>query len=211
MRNYTFFLVLLFLVSCNDNNINNGTDNKKDENIQPIFKISSFPLNVGNWWRYRVQDFFSKSIDTILVKVVSLKNDGAHKFYFCHIELNNEIVDSAQITLSDSVISYKTFNIIGYSYFAEFYLKYPFSYGYAWHGVNQNDSLSVAPYNQDISILGKHYKTYYINRYFREYHYNHVQSIQISENIGIVRQNTSIYSYSYNQLQEFLLIDYHLE
>jgi len=150
-------------------------------------------------------------MDTILVKVVSMKTIGREKLFNCCVGLFNEIVDSAQITLSDSIISYKTFNIVGYSYFAMFYLKYPIAYGYAWHGINQNDSLSVAPYNQSNLILGKYYKTYFINRYFRQYHYDHVQTIQISENIGIVCEATSIYSDPYDQLQEFNLIDYHLE
>ena len=138
MKLFTLFLALLLLISCNEtnnthNNTNNDTTIIYNGKVQPVFKISSFPLNVGNWWRYRVQDFFSKSMDTILVKVVSLKTEGTNKLFICHVELYNEIIDSALITLSDSVISYKTFNIVGYSYLAEFYLKYPMAYGYAWH------------------------------------------------------------------------------
>jgi len=217
MKYFTLILIVLLIVSCSEKNNNTTNYNKNDTTIiyhgkiQPVFKISSFPLNVGNWWRYQVEDFLNSCTDTILVKVVSLKTTGTENLYTCHVELFNEIIDSALITLSDSVISYKTYNNVGYSYFAEFYLKYPIAYGYAWHGINQNDSFSVAPYHTDTEILGKQYKTYFINRYFLDYNYYHIQAIMISENIGIVHENTSIRSYPYDQQQGFDLIDYHLE
>ncbi len=204
--NYLFCICLiLIIVSCsNDNNNVNTIPNH-------IYTNKSFPLKVGNWWRYKVYD--DNGVDTCIFKIVSDSVSNNNHYYLCTAKCRIiEKIDTTQFILNDTSLIYKSFRIDGYAIIPEFSLKLPFSSGDTWHGRFPIDSSTVASYDTNYKILGKSYDIFFINRIaFGDRSYYNIQSIQLSENIGIISESIKIRSIYINELKDIFLIDYHLE
>jgi hypothetical protein len=79
------------------------------ENIPPVnFDKTGYPLNVGNWWQYKVRDSIHHTTDTLLLKITHKMSNGDSLTYRCDLEQHGIVVDSAFIAASESALSYKS-------------------------------------------------------------------------------------------------------
>lgn len=174
------------------------------------FNENAFPVNVGNWWRYRHTDMLSNIVDTVTLKVVSVNNVGTNKEYTCHIVEFGQNVDTGILSIGNNLISYESTNT-DYSYFGDFILKLPFHQNSDWQNNNNLDSTKVISYTNDVKILGKSYNIFFLKRIATSPGYSIIQTISVSKNIGIVEHNLNIFNGFPIQKQNLQLIDYELK
>jgi hypothetical protein len=134
-----------------------------DKAILGTFDKTGYPLNVGNWWQYKVRDSIHHTTDTLLLKITHKMSNGDSVTYRCDLERRSIVVDSAFITASASALSYKSLGS-GSPFFGEFKLKLPFHSGEAWNGSITADSFRVISHVADYNVLGKKYDVYSIKR-----------------------------------------------
>lgn len=207
LKRVSFFCFILigisFIVGCKQD-----ADTLEIETI--AFNKLSYPLKVGNWWRYRVLDFNSNFIDTLQLKIVRQTVNNAEVTYTFYLHEFGAIVDSAQMVLSATELTYKGMDP-HYSYFGDFKLKLPFYQGDTWKGFSEADSTKVISYSKDYEVMGKNYDIYYLKRLVYGNVYSVVQNLQLSKGVGIVSQNINVFSGGFVQRQNFQLIDYELK
>lgn len=224
MKNILFllFFVILF-ISCN-------TKNDNIVIVPPItsytFDKSSFPLKVGNWWRYRVQNLYSpydklSSFDTLTFKIVSEEIFLEKKIYKC-ITIGSKFgdIDTTNIELNDSLLSHKSKRRDCYALIPEFVIKIPLSAYDKWSMNTANwkgnhtirDTNYLVSYNKNFKMLNNFYDIFYLKRIALDTaSFNEVQDLQISNKIGLVSQNVRIRGVYIDDWRTFSLIDYHLE
>lgn len=180
------------------------------ENIPPTsFDATGYPLNLGNWWRYKVTDSIRNTTDTLLLKLTHKMSQNDSIIYRCDLEKRGSIVDSAQIIFSKSALSY-TYLGNNYSLFGEFKLKLPFYTGETWKG-NGIDAIDVLSFASNYDVLGKKYDVYFIKRSASSFGYYVTQNLQVASGIGIVSQNLLLFDGFNFVKQRFELIDYQLK
>jgi hypothetical protein len=198
---YLRWILLIGAISCKHEN---------DTIDSTAFSKTSYPLNVGNWWQYRVVDFNARTIDTLSIRISSKTVQNGEVIYRCELEEYGTVIDSAQFVLTESSLSYQGLDAT-YSYFGDFKLKLPFYQGETWKGFSDVDSMNVISFSTDYNVLGKKYDIYYLKRTVPGAAYSVVQSLQLSKNIGLVSQNINIFWGGLTQRQSFQLIDYELK
>ncbi|MEO6833560.1 MAG: hypothetical protein ABI169_15235 [Chitinophagaceae bacterium] len=167
-------------------------------------------MSVGNWWRYRHVDMLSNTIDTIILKVVSVDTPKFSDTYKCYVYEFSQIVDSAILIVSDSLISYSSANT-DYSYFGDFALKLPFSQSSHWLNGSYFDSTRVISYTSSRMVLGKPYNVFFLKRVATSPGFSEVQTLSIAKDIGIVETSVDIFNGYPVQQQDLQLIDYQLK
>jgi hypothetical protein len=203
MRYLLIIITSLTIVSCcKKSNPNDIATNQ--------YTKSDFPIKVGNWWRYKQGDFLANTTDTFILKVVSMRNLN----YFCNVEQNNKIIDSALITLNDNEITYRGLNT-NYSYFGDFQIFFPLSVGdkkeISLIGVGLGDSMSVISLTQNVKFLGNPYDIYFLKRKVAGPGYSLLQTLSISKGIGIVENSINYFNGAPVMNQTLQLIDYKIK
>jgi hypothetical protein len=151
MKNVLIISYVLFivLISCNKEPVTN--------NVYNGFQSIDFPIKVGNWWKYKVTDFYGGTIDTLIVEVV---DKITNETYRCELRYNNSVVDSAIITVSETTLSYEGLNQ-DYSYFGNFKLTFPFNDNDSWIGFYNPDTVVVTSVIDDFTINGMAFSPVY--------------------------------------------------
>ena len=176
------------------------------------FDAKSFPLAVGNWWRYQQVDGFASITDTIVLGVVSMTVDGNTKDYTCQLLKNGAIIDSGHFLFSDTALYYH--GASGYSYFGFFNLKLPFIPGQKWPGILPHDTIFAEGY---LSKSGNYNGVYYspdyiITRRINVPKYFLSEQIELTPGVGVIVHSIDIQSDTASWQQvDFTLIDYHVQ
>jgi hypothetical protein len=191
---------------------NDGDGNHSDTVNALTFNEADFPVKVGNWWKYLRVDFNFNTVDTLLVSVDSLNNNTTSKEYFCKLYRNEQLVDSSKIIVGKDSLVYRGLNL-GYSYFSEFKMKFPFQEGSTWQGFYPTDTVMAISSVEDFNLSGQNYDVIFnIKRSFNAgNNYSLTQFIILSPGVGVVRLSVDLYQNGVNQKQNFSLIDYHLQ
>jgi len=182
----------------------------KEKSTTQQFNSTDFPISVGSWWKYKHIDFLANTTDTMLLRVISSKSSGSLKEYICIIEEYGQTVDTAIVSICDSLIIYKGVDL-GYSYFGNFLLKIPFSVASEWRNPSAGDSTKVVSYTEKVNILDKFYNIYFLKRTAMGPGYSIVQTISVAKGIGIVEHNLSFFNGGPVQHQNLKLINYELK
>lgn len=182
-----------------------------DTIVTPVFDQNDFPMDVGNWWRYRVVDSNFGTIDTLLISVDRVLDINESKF-LCNLTLYGEIVDSSVVTINADSLVYDGL-LSFYSYFGEFKLKFPFQVDDTWRGFFIQDTVRAISHVEDLTYGGVLYPSIFSLKraFFIDNNYSLVQFMLIAPNIGVVNQSVDLFDNGNVQSQNFGLIDYHLE
>jgi hypothetical protein len=183
---------------------------RRDNVEQSPFDKTAYPVNIGNWWRYKVVDTFYNKVDTLLLKIISKTTNNDLTIYKCHLEQRNQIVDSATMTLSGTELSYQGLNG-NYSYFGDFKLKFPFNQGESWNNDSAMDVTKVLAYTMGYDVLGKKYNVFSLQRIVSSLGYRMNQTLVVSKGIGIISQNLDLFNGGPLQRKIYQLIDYDLK
>tara|TARA_R110002050_G_scaffold190268_1_gene324915 strand:+ start:2163 stop:2801 length:639 start_codon:yes stop_codon:yes gene_type:complete len=196
---------LLFSASCKKNT-------EPIKLVEEKFTSDNYPVKIGNWWKYKVTDFYSGTIDTLVVEVVSeVDNSNGSMSYRCELKQNGSIVDSSIIIVSEVEFSYKGLNPY-YSYFGDYKLTFPFNAGSFWEGAYSTDTVIVTSRIDKFTINGTEYSPIYnLKRsFYLGGGYSLTQFQMITPKVGIVNQSIDLFDGANAQKQNFDLIDYHL-
>lgn len=173
------------------------------------FTAASFPINLGNWWRYQRTDALTNEVDTIEFRVLSGALVGTEKKYDCVFTKNGNIIDSVVITSGSNALLFESSNYET-SVFSNFSMHFPFHVGDDWQGIYY-DSVVVDSYNPSLSILGKTYPCFTLKTKDIGPNYFNNRTFAISKNIGIVDFDAVIFNTAPFVQQHLSLIDFHLE
>lgn len=193
-----FFLLITLISSCH-----------KDKSPIEKFDSSNFPISVGSWWKYKHVNFLANTTDTMLLSVISTNTNVSNKEYVCIIEEYGQTVDTAIVSIDESLIKYQGVDF-GYSYFGNFLLKIPFTVGSEWRNQSTGDSTKVISYSENVKILDKSYDIYFLKRTAYGLGYSLLQTISVAKGVGVVEHNLSFFNGGPVQHQNLKLIDYEL-
>jgi hypothetical protein len=176
--------------------------------VEPAaFEQRSYPLHVGNWWRYNVTNLNKQTSNTLLLKIVSEQTNNSVTTYRCELEQNGRIVDSAQMILAQSELIYKALGS-DRSFFGDFKLKLPFHNGDTWEGNSLSDKIEVISFLPNYAFLGENYDVYNIKRNVPGFNYYFSQTLQIAKGVGIVSQYIDSFDSFSIEKYLFELIEY---
>ncbi len=197
-----FSYLLIVVTSCDE-----------DENPLVIHTnqllYSDFYIEVGTWWRYQVYDSISNKLDTITLKVISNKTYYNVNNYRCNLLKNFDIIDSSQLILGSSFISYSGLNPNGMSILSDYYLQFPLYANNTWK-VNGPDSFYVSNYFPNYKILNKTFNVFEVNRSGRTQQggfYSVNNTYYFNKSIGLVKGNIDYFSPPLRFNKSFSLID----
>lgn len=202
MKNLFLMTCLLFVVllSCDkDPIINNGSNG---------FQSTDFPIKVGNWWKYKVTDFYGGTIDTLVIEVMN-KIDNEN--YHCELIYNNSVVDSALINITETTFTYEGLNQ-DYSFFGNFKLSFPFNEDDNWVGFYNPDTVVVTSEINEFTINGETFSPVYnLKRsFFLGGGYSLTQFMMVAPKVGVINQSIDLFDGANAQKQNFDIIEYNL-
>jgi len=211
MRKPYLFLLLVIALAW----IGEAACKKSDSSVgQAAFAAPDYPLAVGNSWKYKVTDFYSKVTDTLDLSITDMQAlpDGT-KIYRCDISQNGILADSGAFTAGNNTLAYSGLNPNAYSYFGNFKLKFPFTPGDRWIGFYPNDTVHVVSEANPVTILGQAYPhAFSLKRGFALVgDYSLVQFMLLSPGVGVINQNINIFNGGPSQNQGFDLISYRIQ
>jgi hypothetical protein len=184
---------------------------KKDDSGPDYFTVKSFPLNVGNWWKYKVTDLYYHKSDTELMKIVSVKENLGYKTFTCYFLDSNEfVIDSAFIKVYPNEIISNTFLEWGISYFGSYDLHFPLISGDSIISDSFGNKTKVISFSPGYNHFGKLYDVYTIESYSYWPNGSYNQTTLISKDIGIIQTSYGIWSMGPLDAKLFELIDYKL-
>ena len=197
------FLAILIISSCN----------KKEESISslpqsPTFTSESFPLKIGNWWKYQVINSSTGFIDTMLITIIDsneIKNYSLLKVHWINYKFN----DTSNYRFNKSAF---WFDISDYNYLFHIYLHFPFTLNSTWL-----DSLRpiirtpyiVNDYIENFEILGNNYNVFKIEMNYIIPNEKMNLTFYLAAGIGIVQEDILGDEPYPNRIIK--LIEYHLE
>jgi hypothetical protein len=210
---YCILLVIILSWSCC----------KKDNSPSP-FTETSYPLTVGNWWEYQVnQTAMGGGYDTVILIVISMSKINSYVDYLCTVTLNGTIIDSGNFFQSDTSLSFiNSLPTSYYSLFPNFYLKFHVATGQYWQGSFAGDSILVTSVVNSYSAYGHTYgPCYYTKEAYDLPHNFKVSSMIYTPKVGLIEgainfiSDTADKSPSYSggvQIQQsILLLDYYVQ
>lgn len=200
MKHLSILILLIIMISAC----------RKEKSTTDQFNSIDFPISVGSWWKYKHIDFLGNTTDTMLLKVISSNSIGSLKEYVCIIEEYGQTVDTAILSINDSLIKYKGFDL-GYSHFGNFLLKIPFSVASEFRNPSAGDSTKVISYTEKVNILDNFYDIFFLKRTASGPGYSLVQTISVAKGVGIVEHNLSFFNGGPVQHQNLKLINYELK
>ncbi len=128
---------------------------------EPLFTAEDFPLKVGNWWRYRVTDSYYNTVDTLFIRIDSMKSVNIEKHYYTNMIRGSQNGSGTIIKYSDSLIAYQpsqTYN------FPSFTLGIPF--GVDSFFINRigstKDTVRVIGYEKEYELFEKKYAVFHV-------------------------------------------------
>lgn len=209
MKKVIFILSILAIVfiSCKKDDCSDGTPE-----AEVGFEVADFPLAVGNWWAYKVTDFYGGNIDTCILEVVNKQMMNDTITYKCKYRFNEIVIDSLEFVAIGNELIYEGLNP-NYSYFGNFKFQFPFVEDDQWSGFYVPDTVSVTSIIDSFVIGGNEYSPIYnLNRaFYLGGGYSLVQFLIVSPGVGVVHQSIDLFDGANAQKQQFDLLDYHIE
>jgi len=169
-------------------------------------------MAVGDWWQYQVAYYQGgTSIDTLVLKAVSVVTIGSSANYTCQLSQNGTVIDSGHFVQSDSMLSYT--GSTRYSTFGFFNLRFPFSEGQRWPGIYPGDTITDTGFVDSFKAMGVIYTPLFtLRRVFNDPHYSMIQDIFLTPKIGLVFQTIDVQSDTAPDIWESMqLINYHIQ
>jgi hypothetical protein len=173
-----------------------GLSCRKISDTHPPFTRVSYPLAVGNWWQYQINETNEGGgYDTITLKVVSMTNSGPFTKYKCYYLYPGAVTDSGYFLQSDTSLSFTNdLPSTYFSLFPNFHLKFPINTGQYWQGAFKGDSTMVVGAVNSCQVTdGSHYYTvgpcYYTNESYDLPHSFKVERMTLTAKIGLVNQS----------------------
>ena len=209
MRNKYWFIVviLLFILSC-----------KRDSSSQPQeFTKDSYPLDIGNWWKYQLSDCSGGiAADTFILRVVSIVNTSSYIEYMCNFEGNGMTISAGYFLQSDTSLSFtNTSSNPSNSPFPDFHLKFPAFKGQYWPGTYPpKDSILVLGVENKYSSYGHTYgPCFSLNESYILPHNFLVKSMLLTPKIGLISGSINFQSdtASLYVCHSLLLLDYNVQ
>lgn len=126
-----------------------------------------FPNSIGTWWKYKVYDSVSSTIDTVTIKIVGsskLDNGTNVKIWQVNSLNNYKPVDTNYVySGSDGIKIY--YNKSVQSYFKKY--EFPLNVGDYWIGIQPKDTTKVIGKSNIAVIAGTFSDNYIIERRVR--------------------------------------------
>lgn len=182
MRKYYIVIIALLVLSCC----------KKDDSSSSTFTKDSYPLAVGNWWQYQVnQTYEGGGYDTILLNVLSANTITPYTKYICNITLNGRVIDSGYFLQSDTSLTFvNSLPSPYFSLFPNFHLKFPVSIGQFWDGSFSGDSVLVVGVANTCSFNSHTYgPCYYTNESYNMPHNFKRETMTLAPKVGLIKQS----------------------
>ena len=205
---YLILFILLFALSC-----------KKGNPTISSFTESSYPLAIGNWWQYQVnQTNEGGGYDTTLLNTVSTAKIGPYIKYTCNITLNGRFIDSGYFLQSDTSLSFiNNLPPTYFSLFPNFHLKFPIEIGQYWQGAFSGDSIRVVGLASDCEgSYGQYFSTCFSTvESYNLLHNFKVENMLLTAKVGLVHQSIDFNSDTAQggiQINQAVnLINYHVQ
>lgn len=195
-----FAIMLMFLLLTNSC--------KKDDANPNLFNIGSFPLNVGNWWRYKVTDYDEHTTDTVLMKIVSMKVNGGFKTFTCYFDTNGMIVDSSYFKIYNNELIFNSYDTQDFSYFGTFDFVFPFISGDSSISKTNGFKTKIISSTNGYKLFGNSYDVYTVQTSYTGPNYHYDQNTIISKNIGIIQNSYFVINLGSSAFKLFELINY---
>ncbi len=171
---------------------------KKDNGPTPFTK-NSYPMAVGDWWKYQVTYCFGGySTDTFTLSVSSMNTSGVYTNYTCDFIQNGGTLVSGFGNFIQSDTSLSFVNTSAYADFSSmpnFHLKFPIAAGQYWQGTFPGDSTLVDAVVSSEDYYGHTYSPCYLtNESYDLPHNFKVESMVLTPKIGLVHQSINFQS-----------------
>jgi hypothetical protein len=166
---------------------------KKVTTTAQIFTEASYPLTVGNWWQYQIDETNEGGgYDTLTLSIISMSTIGPYTNYKCYYLYQGAVTDSAYFLQSDTSLSFV--NLFPYPYFGcfpNFHFRFPIEKGQYWQGAFSGDStLVVGVANSCEGTYGTSYGPCFST--VESYNLPHnfmVNDMLLTPKVGLVRQS----------------------
>ena len=196
-------LAMVFTTACKK------TAPQQQQQQHAVFQRSDFPtLKAGDWWRYRDSDAVNHTTDTIILSVVSATTHGGTQVWFCNIQKGNNIIDTAYISLSDTMMIY-TEQKPSLFFLSTYTLKFPLDSGGVWASSDAH-VMAVTGFINGFNVLGHNYDAFNVLKTYEVFNSIHGGGFQISKGIGIVEESYSSHYPDVYKNNGAQLIDYQL-
>ena len=205
-----YLIILLTLIACRN-------ENDKPEPVQiqieEIFELQNFPLNVGDSWVYKRLNLNDSTIDTVSIlisNISNLTNDST----LIKTQLNaNNALDSGYFVIYDSVLTFNNNpNSSNFAYL-DFKLKFPLDSGNKWIGFKIVDTVKVVDSYQldsfnNISLPQK--KVFDISSEYQIPNSSAGYNMSLSPDVGITYMIYGYFNPPFYIRYEMSLIDYNV-
>ena len=186
---------------------------KRDNSTPPnIFSEASYPLAVGNWWKYQFTSSGSYP-DTFTLRVDSMIIQSPYTKFICNYVGNGAIISAGYFLQSDTSLSF----VQPYGYFTSFpsfHLRFPVETGQYWAGEFRGDSIMVVGVADKCEGGGGYFSPCYslVESYNLPHNFK-VNDMLLTPKVGLVRQSISFNSDTPGvQIQQSVaLISYHVQ
>ncbi|MBX7241227.1 MAG: hypothetical protein K1X92_05705 [Bacteroidia bacterium] len=179
---------------------------------EPIFTAEDFPLKVGNWWRYRVTDSLNNTVDTLFMRIDSMKIMNDEKHYFINTIQGSQIGGGTFIVFSDTLIIYEPSQNYNFPIFT---LRFPFGVDsfYINRIYGKRDTLNILSYEKEYQLFGKKYPAFHItsSMWLINIAGRATNDMRISPKIGIISNDNYFDHQAGTQDIKLELIEYHIE
>ncbi len=177
------------------------------------FNKENYPIKVGNWWKYRMDDVYYGT-DTLTLKVLSSYNKSDTIFYLCDIFNSKGIlIDTGKYTLTNNYIEYRGRNSSN-SYLNNFNFKFPFKPKDFWFGpYRYADTIKVIGYADSAKFFYRTYRPIYTaKRIYEEIGSYLIQDFILSPNVGLVNMSYVLgFAGGIDKQRSFALLEYNVK
>ena len=185
----------------------------KHDDSAVTFSRSDLPAySIGNWWRYRVMDSLTGTIDTLTLTVSWAGTSGGTQTFTGLISRAGTVVDTAHIALSDTAFIFAP-NHGGHNPSALVYytLKLPFTINTTWQYGGSLGPVKVTGLKGPYTVLGHGYNAFTLSL---QYSYPDAaldEGYAVAKDIGLVDLGYDMDDFVGLHKRSQQLIDYHIQ
>ena len=154
------------------------------------------PLTNGNFWRYRITDYSTSTIDTLKLLIAGSATTGGTQVCTCLVQHGAVTIDTAYLTVSDSTMifaanhgGYASPSLSGYA------LRLPFTVTSNWPYDNAPSNVTVTGFKAPYPVLGSNYNVFTLALSYSEPDNTLNENFAVMKTIGLIDL-----SYEYDDL-----------
>ena len=185
----------------------------KHDDSAVTFSRSDLPAyTIGSWWRYRVMDSITGTIDTLTLTIAGTATSGGTQTFTGLIARAGTVVDTADIALSDTTFIFAPIHG-GHSQSAlDYYtLKLPFTINSTWQIGGSLGAVKVTGLKGPYTVLGHGYNAFTLSL---QYSYPDAaldEGYAVAKGIGLIDLGYDIDDFVGLHRRSQQLIDYHIQ